>query len=69
MNFYLYVRVPHTCQVLSEAKESIQSLGNTVISSCEPLCWCWEPNLGSLEEQQILLNMRHLFRPNLPFFF
>jgi hypothetical protein len=26
-----------------------------VADSCEPLCGCWESNLGSLEEQSVLL--------------
>ena len=26
-----------------------------IIDSCELPCWCWELNLGPLQEQQVLL--------------
>ena len=28
---------------------------NSIIGGCEPPCGCWELNLGSLEEQPVLL--------------
>lgn len=38
-----------------QGEESIKSSGSEVTDSCELLCRCWAPNLGPLQEQQILL--------------
>lgn len=35
----------------------MRSLGRGVIDICELLCGCWETNLGSLEEQMVLLTI------------
>ena len=31
----------------------VRASGSRVADSCEPLCGCWEPNLGPLKEQQV----------------
>lgn len=30
---------------------------------CEPTCGCWEPTLGHLQEQQVLLATKPSFQP------
>ena len=32
-------------------------------------CWCWEPNLGSLQEQEVLLTAELFFLAPNPYFF
>lgn len=41
----------------------IRSPGVEVTGSCEPLCRCWELDLGSLQEQQVLLMAELSFYP------
>ena len=36
-----------------------------VIDSCEPLCGCWESNLGLLEDQPVLLTTKPSLQPTL----
>lgn len=36
--------------------EDVRSPGTEVMDSCELSYGCWQPNLGSLQEQQLLLN-------------
>ena len=40
---------------LCRSEEGIGFPGTGVADGCEPLCGCWESNLGPLEEQQVLL--------------
>lgn len=39
----------------SEAEQSTGSPGTGVIAGCEPSRVCWESNLGSPEEQPLIL--------------
>lgn len=34
--------------------ESAESPGTRAMNSFKPSCVCWEPNLGALQEQQVL---------------
>ena len=36
-------------------RQGVRPSGAEVIDGCEPPCGCWEPNLGPLQEQQVLL--------------
>lgn len=37
------------------SEEGVSPLGTVVMDGCEPLCECWELNLGPLQDQQLLL--------------
>lgn len=41
-------------------EEGIGSPSNGVTDSRESPCGCWEPNLGSLEEQPVLIELSYL---------
>lgn len=45
MNVY----IPCACLVPGEGRD------NRMKDGCDPPCWCWESNPGSLEEHQVLL--------------
>ena len=53
--------IPCACLVPMEARNGSPELGVTGI--CEMPCGCWELNLGSLEEQSLLLLLSLLFSP------
>lgn len=36
-------------------EKSVRSCGSTVKDSYEPLCGCWEPNSGPLQEQVFVI--------------
>jgi hypothetical protein len=46
---------PYETWYLWKSEEEVRSPGNGVMESCEPPCGCWEPDLGSLHEQRVLL--------------
>ena len=51
--FYL-----HACMCTESPcspEEGAESPGTGVKGGCELTCACWEPNLGPLQEQQMLL--------------
>jgi hypothetical protein len=50
-------------------EEGIRSSGTGVKDGCEPLCGCWETNLGFLEEQPALLPVEPPPRPPFGFLF
>lgn len=50
----IYVYIPHMCLVCTETREHFVSPGTGVIHGFELPCGCWEPNLGSLEEDPVL---------------
>ena len=43
------------CIVPAEARRGAGSPGTGATGGCEPPCRCWEPNLGPLQEQPVLL--------------
>jgi hypothetical protein len=64
MKVCLYLYVSSTC-VHMRPEESVEIPWAGVSGGCESLCGCWEPNLGSLQEQSMLLTTEHLFSPSL----
>lgn len=55
--------------ILWRLQEGVRASETTVIDSFEPLCGCRESNLGSLEEQPVLLLLRHLSSPQKELFY
>ena len=54
--FYLYACMGTVCmQCWQRAAEGVRSPETRVTESCAPPCRCWEPNLGPLQELQMLL--------------
>lgn len=47
--YYIYL------QCLKRPEEDTRSPGTRVIGSCELLCWCWVLNLGTPQEEYVLL--------------
>lgn len=47
--------VPRKFLVPMEPEEGIRSSATKATKDCKPPCWCYELNLGSLEEQPALL--------------
>lgn len=41
--------------VVHKGKKRAQIAGTEVTDNCEPLCGCWEMNLGRVQEQQVFL--------------
>ena len=48
----MYVCVARACWC---PKRSEEGIGSGVRNGCEPLCLCWKPYLGPLQEHQVLL--------------
>jgi hypothetical protein len=55
--------VYHACLMPMEVGEDIGYSETGVTESSELPCWCWEPNLGSLQEQEVLLTTEPSFQP------
>lgn len=51
----MYVYIPLTCLVATQATRGFQMLWNWVIDSRKPLYGCWGLNLGLLYKHQVLL--------------
>ena len=45
----------HMCAWCLQRSEGVRSPGIGIIDGCEPSYGHWEPNLGHLQEQQVLL--------------
>ena len=45
------------------SKKGVRSPGAGVTGGCESPCECWELNLGSLQEQQVLLPAEPALKP------
>lgn len=60
--FYLYVCVCAQCACLVTiwVREDFRSPGTGATDVCKSSCGCWELNLGSIREQQVLLTDGHL---------
>lgn len=51
-----FMSVYHVCNLFPRRSEKgISGSGTRVVDACEPLCGCWEPNIGPLQEWQMLL--------------
>lgn len=61
----IYLHVP----LARRQEEAIRSTRNVVTDSSESLCGAWESNLGSLEEQPILLTAKPSLQPLRTFYF
>jgi hypothetical protein len=48
---YMHMCVPHVCQGPSE----VRSPRTRILYTCELPCRCWEQNLGSLQDKQVLI--------------
>lgn len=61
---YLYVHmyVP-VCLVLMEPEEGTRSLGCEVTDDCKPAHGCWQPTVGLLQGQQLLLTTESSLQP------
>lgn len=60
-SFFIFSLV--TClYVHHESEEGVRCSGTGVSDDCESPCGCWEPNLGPLEEQPVLLTIEPLFQ-------
>ena len=46
-----------------EADEGIRGPGTEVTGSCEPLCECWELNLGLCKGNRVLLSSESSLQP------
>lgn len=54
--------------------DPLKLMTSEVTDGCKPLCWCWEPNLGPLEEQPVFftaepflpLLLSHFYSPFSP---
>lgn len=44
-------------------KRVLDPLKLGVTESCEPPGWCWEPNLGPLQEEQVLSILEPALQP------
>jgi len=44
-------------------EEEVGALGTRVTDCCHPPCWCLDPNLGPLQEQQVLLTEAPSLQP------
>lgn len=51
----VYARMPHVHGALGGQKESTDLPGTEVMTSVTHHMECWTPNLGPLQEQQVLL--------------
>ena len=49
--------VHHVYAVLSELAKGVRSTETEVTDGCEQPHECWDPNLGPLQEQQVLLTI------------
>jgi hypothetical protein len=63
MSLLLYVTAPYACLMPAEAKRGHQNPWNGVRDGCEPWCGCWEPNLGPLQGQQVLIIAEPYLQP------
>lgn len=45
---HVYVHVPRVYLVYPEFIKEVEYPETRVLNCCEPLCRCWEPNLGPL---------------------
>lgn len=54
----VYICIPHVCLDFTEAERVVRSPGIAVTHHCEMLCGCWQLNLGSWQEQQVLLTAK-----------
>lgn len=50
-------------QCQGSLEDSVRSPGTSVTDGCEMPCGCWEPKLGSLHHQQVLLNSEPSLQP------
>lgn len=50
-------------QCQESLEDSVRSPGTRVTNGCEMPCRCWEPNPGSLQDQQVLLNSEPSLQP------
>jgi hypothetical protein len=46
------------------SSDTTKRKSDSIIYGCEPPCGCWELNLGSLEEQSVLLTAEPSLQPN-----
>ena len=51
----------HSVPTRDQKRASDRSPGTGVTDSCKPPCGCWESNLGTLEEQSMLLAAEPIF--------
>jgi hypothetical protein len=51
----IYVCASCGCGICRDQKKALNSIGPGVMDSSEPPRECWELNMGSLQEQQVLL--------------
>lgn len=51
-----------------EVREDVGSPGTEVKGGCQSLCGCWDPNSGSLQEQQVFLTAEPSSQPLCPIF-
>lgn len=68
LDYFMYVNIlppciciPHVCLVPKEVRKSVEFPGTGVMDKCEPLCGCWELNLGLPQEQPVLLTTNPLY--------
>lgn len=59
----LTCKYPHICLVPVEVREGISFSEMGITDTCELPYGCWEPNLGSLQKQQVLLTMSNFSVP------
>lgn len=52
------------CSIREGQKRVLKSPRPGVTGACEPQCGCWQPNSGSLEEEQALLATKPSLAPS-----
>jgi hypothetical protein len=57
------VCVPHVYLMFSQMAEIFRAPGTGVQDGCELPCGCWEPSLGPLQKQPVLLTTEPLIQP------
>jgi hypothetical protein len=65
---YVYVFASCLCLVPTEVREGVGFPRTGVTDICELLCVFWDPNVGPLQEHQMLLTTVHSLQLSVVFF-